>query len=330
MKRVATMAAATVAAMLTFSVASFTQYKSQPTGQSTSQNPPAGQKNTPPQPATPQGSAQGSAQQGAAAQPQGKRPPQAKTQPEYDAFQAAVGINDPAALEKAANDFAAKFPDSELRIVLYKAATRAYQSANNADKTAEVGRKVLALDPDDPEALVMVANVLAERTRDTDIDKDQRMDEAMKMAQHATQTIDTDIGAPPGTSQDKLDAYKSLLRSNAYSIIGTLEFNQGKFPAAEADLRKSVDAFPSQPDPVVVLRLALTLDKQGRYPDALKEANRAVDMTQENTTVGGLARKERDRLVQLNGGTPTPPAKSPSGTTGTAAPPAQKPPDPNK
>src|SRR5207237_581964 len=127
-----------------------------------------------------------------------------------------------------------------------------------------------------------------------------------KMAQHATQTIDTDIGAPPGTSQDKLDAYKSLLRSNAYSIIGTLEFNQGKFPAAEADLRKSIDAFPSQPDPVVVLRLALTLDKQGRYPDALKEANRAVDMTQENTTVGGLARKERDRLVQLNGGTPTP------------------------
>ena len=310
--------AAIAGAMLAIAVSSFAQYNNQTTGQS--QSPPATQKSTPPQ-GTSQGQA-GAGQQGAATQtqPQGKRPPQAKTQPEYDAFQAAVANTDPATLEKAANDFAAKFPDSELRIVLFKTATRAYQSTNNADKTAEMGRKVLALDPDDPEALVMVANVLAERTRDSDLDKDQRLDEAIKMAQHANQTIDTDIAAPPGTPQDKIDAYKGLLRSNAYSIIGTIEFNQGKYPAAEADLRKSIDVFPQQPDPVVILRLALTLDKQGRYPDALKEANRAVEMTQENSTVGGLARKERDRLVQLNGGTPSPAPKAPSSGSNTTPP----------
>ena len=305
--------AAILAAMLAFTLSSFAQYNKQ-SAQTAPKNPPA-QSNTPAQGTSPQ--TPGNAPQGGTAgQPQAKRPPQAKTQPEFDAYQAAVANNDPAALEKAANDFAAKFPDSELRIVLFKTATRAYQNANNAEKTAEMGRKVLALDPDDPEALVMVANVVAEHTKDTDLDKDQRIDEAMKMAQHATQTVDTDIVAPPGTPQDKIDAYKSLLRSNAYSIIGTLEFNQGKYPAAEADLRKSIDAYPEQPDPVVVLRLALSLDKQGRYPDALKEANRAVDMTQENTTVGGLARKERDRLVQLNGGTPSPSPKSPSGASG--------------
>lgn len=316
--------AAIAGAMLAFAVSSFAQYNNQSTGQS--QNAPATQKSAPPQGAAGQGQAGAAAQ----AQPPAKRPPQAKTQPEYDAYQAAVANNDPAGLEKAANDFAAKYPDSELRIVLYKTATRAYQSANNADKTAEMGRKVLALDPDDPEALVMVANVLAERTRDTDLDKDQRLDEAMKMAQRANQTIDTDIAAPAGTPPDKLEAYKALLRSNAYSIIGTLEFNQGKYPAAEADLRKSIDVFPQQPDPVVVLRLALALDKQGRYPDALKEANRAVEMTQENSTVGGLARKERDRLVQLNGGTPPPASKSPTGASGNnTAPPAPSQAKPN-
>src|SRR5207244_1029143 len=89
------------------------------------------------------------------------------------------GIAQPgAAPEKAANDFAAKFPDSEVRIILFKTAMRSYQSANNADKALELGRKVLAIDPDDPEALVIVASVLAERTRDTDLDKDQRLDEA--------------------------------------------------------------------------------------------------------------------------------------------------------
>ena len=110
--------------------------------------------------------------QGANAQaaPQGKRPPQTKTQAEYDAYQAAIAMKDPAQMETATNDFATKFPDSEVRKLLFLANMRMYQASNNPDKTVEVGRKVLASDPDDPEALITVANILAERTRDTDLD----------------------------------------------------------------------------------------------------------------------------------------------------------------
>jgi tetratricopeptide (TPR) repeat protein len=250
--------------------------------------------------------AQPAAQAGTQATPApalGKRPPQAKTQPEYDAYKTAAALTDPAAAEKAADDFAAKFPDSELRIMLFKSAMRTYQKAGNSDKIMEVGRKGLALDGDDPELLVTVASELAEKTRDTDLDKDQRLDEAMKMAQKSLQTIDTDISIPPNTTQDQVDAYKGQLRSFAYSIIGTLEFKKDNFTAAETDLRKSIDAYPSQPDPVVVLRLAISLDRQNKYPEALKEANHAVELTQESTSAGKLARQERDRLNQLVGGT---------------------------
>ena len=236
-----------------------------------------------------------------AAAPQGKRPPAAKTTPEYEAYKAAAALTDPAAAENAANDFAVKFKDSELRIVLFKNVMRDYQRAGNSDKIIEMGRKALAIDGDDPEALVTVAGELAEKTRDTDLDKDQRLDEAMKMAQKAVQTVDTDVAIPQGTPQDQVDAYKSQLRSFAFSIIGTLEFKKDNFADAETDLRKSIDAFPSAPDPVVVLRLAISLDRQNKYADALKEANRAVDMTQETTSAGKLARQERDRLTQLAG-----------------------------
>ena len=234
--------------------------------------------------------------------PPAKRPPQAKTQPEFDAYKVAAANTDPAALEKAADDFATKFPDSELRVLLYQTAMRLYQSGNNAEKTEAMGRKVLSFDADNPEALVIVAEVIAERTHDSDIDKDQRFGEAIAMAQKATQTVDTDVQVPTGTPQDKIDAYKALLRSNAYSILGTIEFKKESYPAAQEDLQKSIDAFPSQPDPVVVLRLALALDKQGKYPEALKAANRAVELTQDNTPIGTPARRERDRLQQLTGG----------------------------
>src|SRR2546430_1746340 len=151
---------------------------------SSPQNPPVSQTGAPPK----TGAAQQSPGQPGAPRPattpttpQGKRPPQAKTDAEFAAFNAAIAnTNDPATVEKAADDFAAKFPDSELRTLLYEAAMQRYQRANNADKMMEMGRKVLKIDPDDPTALVGVAQVLAERTRDTDLDKEQRLDEAMK------------------------------------------------------------------------------------------------------------------------------------------------------
>jgi len=289
MKRVAF-----VGVMLAFASLSFAQYGAS----AGSQNPPAGQAA-----ATPQ-------QNAAQAAPAGKRPPQAKTQPEFEAYKTAAANTDPAAFQKAAEDFAAKFPDSELRILLFKTAMRNYQNANNGDKTMEMARKVLTVDPDDPESLTDLAEILTERTRDTDLDRDQRFDEARKSVDHALKSIDTDL--PAGVPADKLDAYKGLLRSNAYSILGTLDFNKGNFTSAEANFRKSIDAYP-QPDPVTMLRLSLSLDRQDKYPEALTYANKAVDLTQEGTPAGTLARSEKDRLMklmQMTGGKPATPAAS--------------------
>jgi tetratricopeptide (TPR) repeat protein len=256
---------------------------------------------------TPPAAGQAAPAQGAAGPPV-KRPPQLKTKPEQDAYNSAVALTDAAALEKAADDFATKFPDSEVRALLYRNAMRMYQNANNTEKTEAMGRKVLALDGDDPEALVTVSEVIAERTRDSDLDKDQRYDEAIKMAQKATQTVDTDISVPAGTPQEKVDAYKAGLRSQAFSTIGTIDFKKENYAAAEDILQKSIDAYPQDPDPIVVLRLAIALDRQQKYPEALKLANRAVELTQDNARmpaqVKTMAKQERDRLQQLTGGAP--------------------------
>ena len=243
-----------------------------------------------------------------AAAPAGKRPPQAKTQPEFDAYKAAAAITDAAAQEKAADDFATKFPDSELRPLIYKAVLHSYQQANNAEKMLAMSQKVLSFDPDDPEALLGVAQVLAERTRETDLDKDQRIAEARKNAQRALVTVDTDVpssGYPP----EQLSAFKGYLRSEAYAIIGTLDFNAKAWADAEGNLRKSIDAFPQQPDPIAVFRLSVALDMQNKYPEALKFANQAVDLTKPGTGAGDAARKEKDRLIQLIGGISDTPAK---------------------
>jgi tetratricopeptide (TPR) repeat protein len=222
-----------------------------------------------------------------------------------------MGLTDPTAKEKAADDFATKFPDSELRSLLYKSVMQAYQQNNNADKMMEMAHKILTYDADDPEAFLGVAQVLAERTRDSDLDKDQRLAEARKNAEKALTTIDTDIpstGYPP----EQIDALKGFLRSEAYAVLGTISFNAKAWPDAETNLRKSIDAFPQQPDPIAIFRLAVALDMQNKYPEAMKYASQAVDLTKEDTAAGKAARAEKDRLTKLSGGaapaqTPAPP-----------------------
>ena len=260
------------------------------------QNPPAGQN-------APAGQS-GAAGQGAATAPQGKRPPQAKTQPEFEAYKAAIGLTDAAAIEKAADDFAVKYPDSELRVMLYKAAMARYQQANNADKMLDMAQKALTFDPDDPQALLGAAQVLAERTHDTDLDKDQKLAEAKKDAERALITIDTDLptaGYPP----DQLAMFKARSRSDAYAILGTIAFNAKNWAEAETQLRKSVEADPQEPDSVSIFRLAVSLDMQNKIPEAMKYADQAVDLTKDrpDSGVGKAARDEKDRLVKLSGGT---------------------------
>jgi len=262
---------------------SFAQGNEKPTAQ----NPPAGQ----------------AAGQTAAA-PQGRRPPQAKTQPEFEAFNAARQLADAAATEKAAGDFAAKYPDSELRGMLYKSAMQKYQQANNGDKMMEMAQKALTFDSDDPEALLGVAQILAERTQDADLDRDQRLAESKKDAERALVTIDTDLPTT-GYQPEQLNTLKAFLRSEAYAILGTIAFKGKNWPEAETNLRKSIDAFPQQPDTIAIFRLAVSLDMQNKYPEAMKYIDQAVDLTKDrpDSGLGKVVRTEKDRLTKLNSGT---------------------------
>jgi len=278
MKRIAT-----IVAVLGICVGSWGQDKP------ASQNPPAGQTAGP--------------AAGQAAEPQGKRPPKVNSQEEYAAYQAAIKVADPAECEKAANDFAAKYPASELRPLVYRTAMQRYQQANNAGKMVEFAKKILAVDPDDPEALVAVAQVEVEQTKDDSLDKDQRLAQAKKDAERALVTVDTDVPTA-GYPEEQIKTYKNFLRSQAYFVIGTAAFKASNWPEAETNLRKSIDALPQQPDVIAVYRLALSLDFQNKIPEALKAAQQAVDLTKDNpdSAAGKAARQEQDRLMKYSAG----------------------------
>ncbi len=229
----------------------------------------------------------------------GRRPPQARTQPEFKDYNAAYAITGGAAMEKAANDFAEKYPSSELRPYLYSKAMHEFQNENNPGKMLAMGEKVLALDADNSVALVLTATVLSDELNDSDQDRAQKIAEIKKNSARALQTVDTGFVPPPGATPEQVAAYKSTLSSMAHSALGIMALKTGDDAGAEKELRAAADLNKTQPDPYIWYHLALAQDHQGKYPEALVSINQALQYTGTNPDLGKLAAGERERLVQL-------------------------------
>ena len=246
-------------------------------------------------------------------QTQARRPPQAKTQAEFADYNKANAVTGGAAAEQAANDFAAKYPTSELRTFLYSKAMHEYQVENNSSKMLAMGEKILALDPDNSVALVLTATVLSDSLSDADQDRQQKIAEIRKNANRALQTVDTSFTPPAGATPEQVAGYKNTLRSMAYSALGITDLKMGDDATAEKELRSAADLGKNQPDPYVWYHLALSQDHQSKYVEALATIEQALRFSQPGSELAKLAAGERERLQKLTGSVPVtqqPPANN--------------------
>ena len=249
---------------------------------------------------------------------------QAKTQEELKAYQDAFAKTDPAQLEAAADDFAAKYPNSELRASLYQRAMNLFAQSNDTEKVIITGRLAIAADPTNPVPLVQVASALAESTHDTDLDREQRLAEAAKDAHAAIDNIDTGLLVPANADPARVEGAKRSILTMAYDTLGMVDMNKSDYASAEQNLQKAVDVNKGNPEAVLYLRLSVAQDKLKQYPQALDSANKAVQYSKDGTPAQNLAKQQQERLQKLisaqapagNAAAPaTQPSQSPSPTS---------------
>ena len=217
---------------------------------------------------------------------------------------------DPAKVEAAANAFSTKYPSSELRVSLYMRAMNLYAQSNNTDKVIDCGRLAIAADPTNPVPLVQVASALAESTRDTDLDREQRLAEAAKDAQAAIDNIDTGLLVPANADPARVAAAKHSILTMAYDTLGMVDLDKNDYAAAVTNLQKAIDESEGNPEAVLYLRLSVAQDNLQQYPQALDSANKAVQYSKDGSPAQNLAKQQQARLQKLiSAGSPAPGAR---------------------
>jgi hypothetical protein len=266
------------------------------------------------------------------------KPPQAKTKDEFDAYKAGAALTDPNQVLAAADQFAQKYPDSELKELLYVQAMNGFAQQNNAQKEVEAARKAVAIDPHDPNPLIHAASSLVEITHDNDLDKEQRYAEAEKDAQAAIDNIDTGMHIPPNVPQAQVQAVKNSILALAYETLGVIAMQKQNYADAEANFQKAVDESKAEPMARIYLRLSVAQDNERKYAEALVNANKALQYSQQGSVEQTLAKQQQARLQKLVGegaepSVPAPGATPPAATPGTTAQPGtapqQQPPQPH-
>jgi hypothetical protein len=266
------------------------------------------------------------------------RPPQAKTNEEFAGYKTAAALTDPNQVLAAADQFAQKYPDSELRELLYVQAMNGFAQRNSDEKLVEAGRKAIAIDPRNPIVLVPVASALVTVTHDNDLDKEERYAEAAKYAQAAIDNVNTGMHIPPNIPEAQVQAAKTNILTQAYDTLGVIDMQRQNFAGAEANFQKAADASKGDPAARVYLRLSVVQDKEKKYAEALVNANKALQYSEQGSIEQTLARQEQTRLQKLveagaepDTGAPgaAPPSAAPATNPQTPGTPQQQPAQPH-
>jgi tetratricopeptide (TPR) repeat protein len=223
------------------------------------------------------------------------RRPQARSEQERSDFNADYALTGAAKEEAAAIDFSNKYPTSELRRYLYSSAMLQYQRENNPAKMLTMGERVLALDPDNPLALVLTATALADSLGDHDRERDKKVSTIRHNASRAIQAADASY---PDTAGEA-GVYKTTLQSMAYSALGIMKLKTGDDAGAEKDLKMATDLAKIRPDGYAWYHLALAQDHRKKYAAALSSVEQALQLASSDPELQKLAEVEHERLAGL-------------------------------
>ena len=204
--------------------------------------------------------------------------PQFKSQEEVEAFMKVQGAATATERATAGADFIAKYPKSEAVGLASYMVMLSYQQMNDFDSMLLYGGMVLDSSPAPGVkvgTLISLANAIPLRTREFDLDKEEKLGMAEDYAKEAMTLIPTIVKLDPNMSDDEWLATKMDFMSQCHEAIGTVSLKREDYPEAEASLRKALEMSPN-PTPFTMYSLATALSKQGKKEEASEMADRCT------------------------------------------------------
>jgi len=241
--------------------------------------------------------------------------PAPKSKGEQDALVAMLNAQGmPDKVIEAAEALLMKYADTDFKdVALFMEAT-AYQQKGDLDKTQVFAERALDANPKNFQASLLLAEAITQHTRDTDLDRDDKLARASKYANQTIASITAAVKPNPQLADQQWEDARKDIIAESHESIGMGALIAKKYDNAITELKAAVDGM-AQPQPAFRVRLASAYQAAGKWDEAIAQAEVVMADAQAPTQVKQLAQAIRAGAVvakQKATGQSTPPPLAPA------------------
>jgi tetratricopeptide (TPR) repeat protein len=238
---------------------------------------------------TPAAPAQTAPAQASPTQPQQKK--EIKDPAEYNAYVGAVQQTDPGAKISGLEAFLVQYPNSVMKEDALELLMGTYQQAGNQAKVIDTANRLLAANPDNARALVLLA--YNERAA-------QKWPDAKQHAERGLQAVEK-MTKPDGVSDADFAKQKTQLSSLLNSVAGFSALQMKDYTGAQKYLRPAVEADPNNVENVYPLALAYLTATPSDDVNGLFFIARAANLVADPKAKDSIVKFGHSRYVKYHG-----------------------------
>jgi tetratricopeptide (TPR) repeat protein len=243
----------------------------------------------------------------------GQKPKSNKEINALNAINAAATVDDKL---KAIDNVLTNFKDTEFRPMLLSMALQLEQQKGDYAQIMTYGQLILDKDPKNALALVTMAAETARRTREFDLDKDEKLAKVDKWAKDG---IENAKSAPkPGASvtDEQWENNKKDMQSQGYEALAMAAEVRKKYDDSIENFKQALAVSPT-PDPATILRLGQAYEDAGKLDEASAEFDKAAATPNASPQVKSIATNKKAEVAKLKAGgakpaAPAAPSAAPS------------------
>lgn len=244
----------------------------------------------------------GQPQQGqqAQAQPPVRRGPAVKSPEEGAAVQAIFQAPDVDTRIKGIDEFVVKYPDSEFKGLVLLVQAQSYQQKGDYERMIVAGEQCLEANPDPAvkvQAMLMLASSIAQKTREFDLDKQEKLDKVDKYTKGALDLINAMEKPRPDLTDEQWLGAKADMIATAYEAQGMAALAKKDYETATKQFKLASETAKT-PEPATSVRLAAAYNLSGKPDDAIATLDKVLADPALNAQVKQIAQAERARAVQ--------------------------------
>jgi tetratricopeptide (TPR) repeat protein len=237
--------------------------------------------------------------------------PQPKSQKEQEAVMAVFNAQDPDARIAAAEALLQKFADTDFKAIALQVAAMSAQQKNDFEKMVIYAERTLEADPKNYSAMLMLASGIAQRTREFDLDKEEKLGRSEKYANQAMELVKTAPKPRPDLPDEQWEAAKKDFTAQAYEALALGAMVRKKYDVAITNFKAAMDT-GAQPDAATMVRLAAAYNHSGKPDEAIAVLDKVNTVPEVNPQIKSAAQAERNIAIKLKaGGKPAAPSTAP-------------------